>query len=126
MRQHSPHHPITAATPPNPAPPVTRPPVKHPAGDWQALLAGSLTTGDQLARHLPSADRDTSNRVAVLYPMRINPCYLALVLPHGGPLLRQAVPSGQEMDDRGEVEDPLQEEKHDGGKLPRGALHLPP
>jgi len=32
MRQHSPHHPITAATPPNPAPPVTRPPVKHPTG----------------------------------------------------------------------------------------------
>ena len=47
MRQHSPHHPKTDATPPNPASPVTRPPVKPPAGDGRPLLSGRLNAGDQ-------------------------------------------------------------------------------
>jgi len=85
--------------------------VRRPAEDWQSLLGGSLTNGDQLVRHLPSMDRDTINRVAALYPMRINPYYLALMLRHGEPLVRQAVPCGEELDDRGEGEDPLREEK---------------
>ena len=77
---------------------------------WRQLLAGSVTTADKLAEHLP-ADTESIRRVARRYPFRINPYYLSLIGRPGDPLWRQAVPDLHEIDDEGVfVDDPLFEE----------------
>lgn len=80
------------------------------AGDWQELLAESLVTADQLARHLP-VDAEAVGQVIRRYPMRINPYFLYALQAGGAPLWRQAVPDALELSaDETLVPDPLDEE----------------
>ncbi len=77
---------------------------------WQALLANSLTSADQLAAHLP-VDREALERVIARYPMRINPYALAQIRRHGEPLRRQMVPCIKEISADDGQPDPLHEER---------------
>jgi lysine 2,3-aminomutase len=77
---------------------------------WQALLANSLTSADQLAAHLP-VDREALEQVIARYPMRINPYALAQIRRHGEPLRRQMVPCIKEISADDGQPDPLHEER---------------
>lgn len=57
-----------------------------------------------------SADRNTLERIASIYPMRISPYYLNLIEQPGDPIWRQAVPDPLELDDPQGLADPLDEE----------------
>jgi len=76
---------------------------------WQTHLQNSITTSKQLTSRfaLPLADID---RIADIYPMRINPYYLSLIKQPGDALWRQVVPDLQELYDTVCIDDPLMEE----------------
>ncbi len=76
---------------------------------WQTHLQNSITTSKQLTSRfaLPLADVD---RIADIYPMRINPYYLSLIRQPGDALWRQVVPDLQELYDTVCIDDPLNEE----------------
>ncbi len=57
-------------------------------------------------------DMDEINRVKRKYPMKIPRYYLDLIKDKDDPIWRQAVPSKEELEDRFNLEDPLQEEDH--------------
>ena len=76
---------------------------------WQSVLKKSITTAGELAHHLDVPEEEIA-RVAGVYPMRINPYYMALIRRHGAPLLRQAVPDIRELHDPDGMTDPLAEE----------------
>ncbi len=77
---------------------------------WQSMLKNSITTPRELARHL-AVRQEEIDRVSRVYPLRINPYYMALIRKHGAPLLRQAVPDIRELHDPDGMPDPLAEEK---------------
>ena len=77
---------------------------------WQNVLKKSITTAAELARHLEVREEEVA-RVGRVYPLRINPYYLALIRQHGAPLLRQAVPDIRELHDPNGMPDPLAEEE---------------
>jgi lysine 2,3-aminomutase len=56
-------------------------------------------------------DTAAMERVASLYPMRINPYFLNLIQEIGDPLWRQAIPHEDELHDKTCLEDPLDEER---------------
>lgn len=90
--------------------PVITPAAGFPETGWQTLLAGSITSADQLAALLP-IDRIAIEQVIARYPMRFNPYTLALIRLHGEPLKRQVIPSTDETGtDKGQP-DPLHEER---------------
>jgi len=76
---------------------------------WKKLLAGSVTTAQELANHFPVSAADLAP-VAAEYPMRINPYYLGLIKEAGDPIWLQAVPDPRELTDRICPADPLNEE----------------
>lgn len=76
---------------------------------WQKQLKNSLTTPQQLSHHF-SVDVESLTRVNAVYPMRIPPYFLNLIKKAGTPLLKQAVPSRQELEDHQGMIDPLDEE----------------
>jgi lysine 2,3-aminomutase len=93
-----------------------------PDTDWQALLAGSLQSTDQLAAHLP-VERAAIEQVIARYPMRINPYFLSLVQRHGQPLQRQAVPCAEEL----LVDDSRPDPLHEAQQSPvNGIIHRYP
>jgi len=77
---------------------------------WQAILADSLTSQAELARHVAGLDPRVAEVIA-RYPLRINPYYLRLIEQHGAPLARQAIPDMAELDDPLGLIDPLAEEE---------------
>ena len=77
--------------------------------DWQKLLLESITTGSALQAHF-SVSPSALDRVAAVYPMRINPYYLGLIRDPGDPLGRQAIPDVRELADTVCMTDPLAEE----------------
>ncbi|WP_300669816.1 KamA family radical SAM protein [Desulfoluna sp.] len=78
--------------------------------NWKEILKKSVVSAEEL-EGMPGVDVDEANRVAEVYPMRINPYWLSLMKTAGGPLQRQAVPSAAELMDSPLLEDPLCEEK---------------
>lgn len=76
---------------------------------WQALLAQSITTAEQLAGHFDISP-DRLGPVTRSFPMRINPYYLSLIREPGDPMWRQAVPDPAELTDHAGTHDPLCEE----------------
>jgi lysine 2,3-aminomutase len=76
---------------------------------WHRLLAKSTEhPGDLPARF--RADVSAMQRVAAVYPMRVNPYFLNLIREKGDPLWRQAIPDERELNDTVCQEDPLNEE----------------
>lgn len=78
--------------------------------DWQNILSDSVNTADDLAKYLP-IDVSGIKRVTNLYPMRINPYYLSLMINTGDHLHKQAVPDMREIEDMSGSDDPLCEER---------------
>ena len=78
---------------------------------WKRLLSESTESLDTLP-HPPSAHREKLERVISRYPMRINPYYMGLIAEENDPIYRQCMPDVRELDDRGAVADPLNEEGH--------------
>jgi lysine 2,3-aminomutase len=76
---------------------------------WQAILADSIVSHEQLARRLPGLDPHLAEVIA-RYPLRINPYYLKLIEEHGAPLAKQAIPDIAELRDPVGLIDPLAEE----------------
>ncbi len=82
---------------------------KYPMKHWLSLLRKSITHPNEL---VPKFNIDVAKleKVTDLYPMRINPYYLALIKSTGDPLWLQAVPDKKELSDSICQEDPLNEE----------------
>lgn len=77
--------------------------------DWHDLLSNSINTAEDLAKHLP-VDISGIKRVTELYPMRINPYYLSLMINKRDHIRKQAVPDSREIEDISGSDDPLCEE----------------
>lgn len=78
---------------------------------WQKYLQNSITTVAGLKKHL-DCDHNALEEVLANFPMRINPYFLNLILKHGAPLARQAVPDVRELEDTICTPDPLAEEHY--------------
>lgn len=76
---------------------------------WKELLAQSVTTLDDLKKHL-NCDITALEEVIATFPMRINPYFLDLIKKNGDPLLLQVVPNQAEIRDYSCLHDPLAEE----------------
>ncbi|MFV0437999.1 MAG: KamA family radical SAM protein [Desulfopila sp.] len=77
---------------------------------WQSILADSITTYDELKKHL-GCDDPAIRDVIATYPLRINPYFLSLIRHCGDPLWLQAVPDPRELRDTVCQADPLAEER---------------
>ena len=77
---------------------------------WQAILADSIVSYEELAQRLAGLDPGLAEVIA-RYPLRINPYYLRLIEEHGAPLARQAIPDLAELRDPLGLVDPLAEEE---------------
>lgn len=76
---------------------------------WRRLLTESIEHPEELPARFRT-DIATLNRVAAVYPMRINPYFLSLIREKDDPLWRQAIPDERELNDTVCLEDPLNEE----------------
>ena len=77
---------------------------------WQIILQDSITTLDDLKKHL-DCDSNALEEVIANFPMRINPYFLNLIQSPGDPIWRQAVPDAAELCDGVCAIDPLAEEE---------------
>ena len=77
---------------------------------WQIELQNSITTVEDLGKHL-DCDSSALREVIANFPMRINPYFLNLIQFPGDPIWKQAVPDPLEIQDSVCVTDPLGEEK---------------
>jgi lysine 2,3-aminomutase len=78
---------------------------------WQKFLQNSITTIAALKKHL-DCDHNALEEVIANFPMRINPYFLKLILQHGTPLARQAIPDARELAEQPCLADPLAEEQY--------------
>lgn len=76
---------------------------------WKSLLAESITTPEQLARHF-GVDPEPLREVTARYPLHITPHYLGLIEHPGDPLWRQCIPDLRELVLDDLPEDSLNEE----------------
>jgi len=83
--------------------------MKKQISDWREIIAGSVVTAAQLARHLPISQKQVQ-QVIERYPLRINPYYLSLIRSPQDPIWMQTVPDMAEINDQQGLEDPLAEE----------------
>ncbi len=77
---------------------------------WQNLLQDSITTYDDLKKHL-GCDNSAICDVIAQYPLKINPYFLNLIKKPGDPIWLQAVPDPAEIHDQICHIDPLGEEQ---------------
>ena len=77
---------------------------------WHRLLSRSIENPGDLPARL-RADVSALQRVATVYPMRVNPYFLSLIKEINDPLWLQAVPDVRELQDTVCLTDPLNEEK---------------
>ncbi len=85
--------------------------MKKETSDWKTILAESLVTAEQLARHF-SVQQEQVQKVIERYPLRINPYYLSLIGKPHDPIWRQVMPDIAEINDQHGWEDPLSEHDH--------------
>jgi len=78
--------------------------------NWQAILADSIVSYEELAQRVPGLDPGLAEVIA-RYPLRINPYYLRLIEEYGAPLAGQAIPDIAELRDPLGLADPLAEEE---------------
>jgi len=78
--------------------------------NWRDMVRSSITTADELARHIPINKADIQ-KVVTHYPMKITPYFLSLIKNRFDPLWKQVVPDPKELEDHLSHEDPLYEEK---------------
>jgi len=78
--------------------------------DWHEILSRCVSTGNELAKHLP-VQTQTIDQIIARYPMRIPSYYLSLIRSPDDPLGRQAIPSIAELRDTIFPEDPLAEDE---------------
>jgi len=76
---------------------------------WHSLLTKSIVLPNDLPTRF-GADFSALQRVAEVYPMRVNPYFLGLIKEKNDPLWLQAVPDERELQDTVCQEDPLDEE----------------
>lgn len=76
---------------------------------WHRLLSKSIDHPNDLPARF-GVDVAALERVAAIYPMRVNPYFLSLIKEKNDPLWRQAVPDVRELADTVCQEDPLNEE----------------
>ena len=74
------------------------------------MLKKSVVSAEDL-KGVPGVDPERVAQVTQVYPMRINPYWMALMKSKGAPLIHQAVPREAELVDTPLLEDPLCEEK---------------
>ncbi len=77
---------------------------------WEKSLADSITGLDQLAERFKN-DFSGLGVVAAHFPMRITPYYSGLIENAGDPIWLQCVPDLRELEDDGQISDPLNEEQ---------------
>ncbi len=77
---------------------------------WQRSLVKSITKAKDLANHF-DVDEAEAGEVISEYIMRITPHFLKLIKDKDDPIGRQVIPSIEEMNDHGNVLDPLKEEE---------------
>jgi lysine 2,3-aminomutase len=77
---------------------------------WEKSLVDSITAPDELAKHF-NVDFAAIKEVAERFPMRITPYYLGLMEKPGDPIWLQCVPDRRELEDDGQMPDPLNEEE---------------
>ncbi len=75
---------------------------------WQKTLGAAIDSPEELAARF-NLDPGTLCKVTERYPMRITPHYLGLVREVGDPIWRQCVPDPRELEDDGQLDDPLDE-----------------
>jgi len=78
---------------------------------WETLLKDSVRNPRELAGCLP-LDLAGAETVTAVYPMKINPYFLDLMLQKGPTLIRQVVPDTRELLDPIGMDDPLGEENY--------------
>ncbi len=83
---------------------------KSKMNTWKTLLSQSVTTFDDLKKHLNLVDDELKDVIAN-FPIRINPYFLDLAKKSGQPLLLQAIPDPAEIKDTTCIADPLGEEE---------------
>lgn len=83
---------------------------KGEPNDWKSILSEGIFTASKVAERFGIEDKENFRAVCKRYPVMINPYYLSLIKEKGDPLYKQAVPSLEELEDHGSVEDPLNEE----------------
>ncbi len=79
--------------------------------DWKRALRQGIKTAADLSR-FATVDTEAVQRVADVYPMRINAYFAELMKTKGSSLIRQVVPDARELDDPQGMEDPLGEDSH--------------
>jgi lysine 2,3-aminomutase len=77
--------------------------------NWQNSLAAAIDSPEELATRF-NIDSWPLKEVAEKYPMRITGYYLGLIKDAGDPIWRQCVPDPCELEDDGQLDDPLSEE----------------
>jgi lysine 2,3-aminomutase len=77
---------------------------------WEKSLADSITTLDELKVRFDN-DFSALDDVATRFPLRITPYYMSLIEKAGDPIWLQCVPDQRELEDDGQVPDPLNEEQ---------------
>ncbi len=76
---------------------------------WRLQIEQSITTPQVLSSFL-GKDLSALETTVQTYPLRITPYYLSLIIKHGAPLYRQAVPDERELACLDHSDDPLGEE----------------
>ena len=76
---------------------------------WQNALTSIIDSPEELATHF-KIDLLPLKEVVDKYPMRITTYYLRLIKEAGDPIWRQCVPDPCELEDDGQLDDPLAEE----------------
>ena len=84
-------------------------PDERNGASWRFQVENSITSLKELSRYLKE-DFSLLETTVQAYPLRITPYYLALIIQHGAPLYRQAVPDLQELNCQDDSDDPLKEE----------------
>ena len=83
------------------------------ATNWKLLLNESITDPDDIARAF-GLDLESTKRVSKIFPVKINPYFLALAKDNGTALSRQVVPDIEELSPRNTAcpQDPIMEEAY--------------
>jgi lysine 2,3-aminomutase len=76
---------------------------------WQEMLRQSVDSGKDLVERF-GFEKDLADRLNKLFHIRVNPYYLSLIRYPGDPIRLQCIPEAVELEDKGALEDPLNEE----------------
>ncbi len=76
---------------------------------WQDLLRQSVDSAKDLVERF-DFDPQLAEKLNKLFHIRINPYYMSLIRYPGDPIWLQCIPDAAELEDKGTLEDPLNEE----------------